>query len=102
MKIRSLFFGHIRKGARAKDYETAITRSAENSSGEIDFLAQRNAPIYAIEVKAEENLRSRSQRAFKERYGDVRAIRFSLSPYREQDWMCNVPPYAMSNLNLWK
>ena len=39
--------------------------SAENSSGEIDFLAQGDNQVYAIEVKAEENLRSKSLRAFK-------------------------------------
>ncbi len=39
--------------------------SAENSSGEIDFLAQRSNSVFAIEVKAEENLRSKSLRAFK-------------------------------------
>lgn len=40
---------------------------AENSSGEIDFLVQDENFAFAIEVKAEENLRSKSLRAFKER-----------------------------------
>lgn len=75
--------------------------SAENSSGEIDFLVQRLNSVFAIEVKAEENLRSKSLRAFKESRPDVEAVRFSLSGYREQDWMRNVPLYAMSNMELW-
>ena len=75
--------------------------SAENSSGEIDFLVQRRNSVLAIEVKAEENLRSKSLRAFKESHPDVEAVRFSLSGYREQDWMRNVPLYAMVNMELW-
>lgn len=75
--------------------------SAENSSGEIDFLVQRRNSVFAIEVKAEENLRSKSLRAFKESHPDVEAVRFSLSGYREQDWMRNVPLYAMENMKLW-
>jgi len=38
--------------------------SAENSRGEVDFLVQRGGRVYPIEVKAEENLRSKSLRAF--------------------------------------
>ena len=75
--------------------------SAENSSGEIDFLVQRANGVYAIEVKAEENLRAKSLRAFKAAHPEIRSVRFSLSGYREQDWMRNVPLYAMSNMGLW-
>lgn len=75
--------------------------SAENSIGEVDFLAQRANSVFAIEVKAEENLRARSLRAFKNAHPDIKAVRFSLSGYREQDWMRNVPLYAMMNVDLW-
>lgn len=75
--------------------------SAENSRGELDFLAQDESGTYAIEVKAEENLRAKSLRAFKEKNPEVKALRFSLSGYREQDWMRNIPLYAISNRELW-
>ena len=75
--------------------------SAENSSGEIDFLVQRANGVYAIEVKAEENLRAKSLRAFKAAHPEIRSVRFSLSGYRAQDWMRNVPLYAMPNMGLW-
>lgn len=75
--------------------------SAENSSGEIDFLVQSSNRVFAIEVKAEENLRAKSLRAFKGAHPEIKAVRFSLSGYREQDWMRNVPLYAMSNTGLW-
>ena len=74
--------------------------SAENSTGEVDFLIQHASQICAIEVKAEENLRSKSLRAFKEKNSQVKAIRFSLSDYRQQDWMTNIPLYAMTNANM--
>ena len=75
--------------------------SAKNSSGEIDFLVQDGSDVFAIEVKAEENLRSKSLRAFKNAYPEVKAMRFSLSGYREQDWMRNIPLYAVSCRKLW-
>ena len=75
--------------------------SAENSSGEIDFLVQDSNRIVAIEVKAEENLRARSLRFFKDKHPDVCALRFSMSGFREQDWMRNIPLYAMGNQQLW-
>ena len=75
--------------------------SAESSRGEIDFLVQQSGEIYALEVKAEENLRAKSLRAFKERNPDVHAVRFSLSGYREQEWMRNIPLYAVGVKRLW-
>ena len=75
--------------------------SAENSLGEIDFLVQDGDGVFAIEVKAEENLRAKSLRSFKSAHPEVAAVRFSLSGYREQEWMRNVPLYAISCRSLW-
>ena len=75
--------------------------SAENSSGEVDFLVQSTGRTFAIEVKAEENLRAKSLRAYKAKHPEVAAVRFSLSGYREQDWMTNVPLYAIGTKSLW-
>ncbi len=76
--------------------------SAENSKGEIDFLVCDKQKIFAIEVKAEENLKTKSLRAFSIKNEHVHALRFSLSEYRKQDWMINIPLYAISNRNLWE
>lgn len=76
--------------------------SAENSRGEIDFLVQNEGQIYPIEVKAEENLRSKSLRAFNEKYKGMNALRFSLSGYRNESWMRNVPLFAVGNIDSWK
>ena len=70
--------------------------SAENSRGEIDFLLQRDDKILPIEVKAEENLQSKSLRAFVEKNPELHGIRLSMSYYREQSWMTNYPLYAVN------
>lgn len=69
--------------------------SAENARTEVDFVIQREDRIIPIEVKAEENLRSRSLRTFCEKFKPGIAIRTSMSDYREQDWMTNVPLYML-------
>ena len=75
--------------------------SAENSRGEVDFLVQRGGRVYPIEVKAEENLRSKSLRAFSGRYPGTVPRRFSLSAFCDQGWMRNVPLYAIGNSGSW-
>lgn len=72
--------------------------TADNSRGEIDFLIQKGNKIIPIEVKAEENLRAKSLSAFVARYPSLHALRLSMSDYRDQEWMTNVPLYAVQNI----
>ena len=69
--------------------------SADNSRGEIDFLMQHDGKIIPIEVKAEDNLQSKSLRMFIEANQGLHGVRFSMAPYREQSWMTNYPLYAI-------
>ena len=66
--------------------------SKENSGLEIDLIVQIN-DVYPIEVKAEENLRSKSLKTVYDANPKLHAVRFSMSGYKEQDWMINVPLY---------
>lgn len=66
--------------------------SKENSPLEIDFLIQKE-DVYPIEVKAEENLKSKSLRVVYEKNEKLKPCRFSMAGYREQEWMVNVPLY---------
>ena len=59
---------------------------------EIDFVIQKER-IYPIEVKSEENLRSKSLRTVLDSNTNLFGWRFSMSGYREQDRMVNVPLY---------
>ncbi len=70
--------------------------SADNSRGEVDFVVQKAERVIPIEVKAEENLRAKSLAAFVARNPGLHALRFSMSDYREQDWMTNIPLYAVA------
>ena len=65
------------------------------SEGEIDFIVQNDTNVVPIEVKAEENLRAKSLKMYCEKYQPELAIRTSMSRYREQEWMVNVPLYIL-------
>lgn len=69
--------------------------SANDSSIEIDFLIQCQSHVYPIEVKAETNLRSKSLRTYISKHPDLKGIRTSLSPYKDEEWMVNIPLYAL-------
>ena len=69
--------------------------SKENSTLEIDFIVQKEE-LYPIEVKAEENVKAKSLRTVHDSNSRVKACRFSMLPYKEQDWLTNVPLYAVS------
>ena len=69
--------------------------SETKSEGEIDFLIQKEGNIVPIEVKAEENLKAKSLRVYCDKFKPQMAIRTSMSNYRVQDWMVNVPLYVL-------
>jgi predicted AAA+ superfamily ATPase len=69
----------------------------ENNKYEVDFVIQDEDEIIPIEVKAGENLRAKSFKLFCEKYQPKTAIRTSLSNYRNETWMTNVPLYLISN-----
>lgn len=69
--------------------------SETKSEGEIDFLIQKGTDIVPIEVKAEENLKAKSLKVYCDKFKPKTAIRTSMSNYREQEWMVNVPLYVL-------
>lgn len=94
------------KGALTEQYvlqqivaETSYTPyyfTETKSEGEIDFVIQKEASIIPIEVKAEENLKAKSLKLYCEKYAPDAAIRTSMSNYRKQDWMVNMPLWTVS------
>lgn len=72
--------------------------SAERSSAEIDFIVQYNSLVVPIEVKAEENLQAKSLKVYVEKFNPKMAVRTSMSDFRKQDWLTNLPLYAISEL----
>lgn len=51
-----------------------------------------------IEVKASENLQAKSLKTFVQKYGTKINIRTSMSNFRKEDWVTNIPLYAISNI----
>ncbi|MGN1246293.1 MAG: ATP-binding protein [Muribaculaceae bacterium] len=68
--------------------------SKANSRQEVDFIMEREGVMLPIEVKAEENLKAKSLRQFSEEQKVAMAYRLSMSDYREESWVTNVPLYA--------
>ena len=91
------------KGALSENYvlQTLATQfeaaprywSQSNPPYEVDFLIQRENDIIPIEVKAENNISSKSLKKFKELFsGSVKLrVRFSLDNLRMDDDMLNIP-----------
>lgn len=71
---------------------------AERATAELDFLIQLGTYIVPIEVKSEENLQAKSLKSFVERYNTKVNIRTSMSDYRKEDWLINIPLYCIGNI----
>ena len=70
----------------------------ENSKYEIDFIIQNaDDEIIPVEAKSGENLKARSFKLFCEKFQPKTAIRTSLSDFRQETWMTNVPLYLIGN-----
>lgn len=68
-----------------------------NSTLEIDFLVQNeDDEVVPIEVKAETNVHAKSLRQFVTENHPQKAYRVSMNDYREEEWLTNVPLYAIS------
>lgn len=72
----------------------------ERSTSEVDFIIQEEGEVIPIEAKSGENLKARSFKLFCEKFKPSTAIRTSLSDYKEESWMINVPLYAIGNSSL--
>jgi predicted AAA+ superfamily ATPase len=75
--------------------EAPMYWSPQKPTAELDFAIEGTSGLVPIEVKAEENLRSKSLRSYIDRFHPASALRFSLANYREQQDMTNIPLYAI-------
>lgn len=68
-----------------------------NSTLEIDFLLQdEEDEIVPLEVKAETNVKAKSLRQFVADNRSKKAYRISMNDYQQEDWVTNVPLYAIN------
>lgn len=68
----------------------------ETGKAEVDFIFQEGTKTFPIEVKAAENLQSKSLKVFREKNEKQHCYRTSLSNFRVESWMTNVPLFALS------
>ena len=71
--------------------------SKDNSTQEIDFLIQTDERVVPVEVKAEENVKSKSLHGFIDDNAaeQLKGLRCSMLPYIDQNWMENIPLYSV-------
>lgn len=72
--------------------------SNETTPAKIDFVVQDSDRVIPIEVKAEENVRSRSLSTYISANAErgLKGLRISMKGYIDQGWMENIPLYAIS------
>ncbi len=70
----------------------------DRNTAEVDFVIQDNGRIIPIEVKSGENLKSKSFKLFCQKYMPEVALRSSLSDYKQEEWMTNIPLWCIGNV----
>lgn len=72
--------------------------SSSGGNAEVDFLFQEENHVFPVEVKAEENLRAKSLKTYVQRFSPKKAFRASMSDYRQESWLLNLPLYAIGQI----
>ena len=70
----------------------------DRGSCEVDFVVDTGEQIVPVEVKAEVNLRAKSLKTYQEKFSPVISIRTSMSDYKKEEWLVNLPLYAIDQL----
>lgn len=67
----------------------------ERGSCEVDFVVDTGELIVPLEVKAEVNLKAKSLRTYRERFAPEISVRTSMSDYKQEEGLLNLPLYAI-------
>lgn len=70
----------------------------DRGTAEIDFLIDTGRQVIPMEVKAETNLKAKSLKLFCEKYQPEIAVRTSMSDYKQEDWLLNLPLWGVETL----
>ena len=74
----------------------------DRNSCEVDFILDTGEQIIPVEVKAEINLKAKSLRTYCEKYSPEISIRTSMADFKKEDWLINLPLYAIEEICEWK
>ena len=72
--------------------------SSDTGTAEVDFVVQTPTGVVPVEVKAEQNLRAKSLRVYRNRFSPPVAVRTSMAPHEEQPGLLSLPLYAIATL----
>ncbi|CDE90167.1 uncharacterized protein BN638_01194 [Clostridium sp. CAG:389] len=72
--------------------------SSDTGTSELDFITQIGKDNVPIEVKSSENLQAKSLKSFVQKYETKFNVRTSMSDYRNDDWITNIPLYCIANI----
>ena len=70
----------------------------DRGSCEVDFIVDTGAQVIPMEVKAEINLKAKSLKTYREKYNPEISVRTSMSDYKKEDWLVNLPLYAVEEI----
>jgi predicted AAA+ superfamily ATPase len=73
--------------------------STEKGTAEVDFVFQAEGEVFPLEVKASENLQAKSLRGYHHKYLPKYSLRTSMSDFRQEDWLVNLPLYTINMLH---
>ncbi len=77
---------------------TVFYYTNDRSSCEIDFVVDTGEQIVPIEVKAEINLKAKSLKTYREKFSPELSVRTSMADYKREDWLLNLPLYAVEEI----
>lgn len=72
----------------------------DRGSAEIDFLVDNGSDVFPIEVKAETNLKAKSLKTYYEKFSPKISIRTSMMDYKKEEWLINLPLWAINTLQM--
>lgn len=72
---------------------------SENRVMETDFLIQHSGKVYPIEVKSEDNVKSKSMVKYTEKFKPALFLRFSKLKLKNDGIVLNIPLYLASRIN---
>lgn len=74
----------------------------ERGMAEVDFVVDNGCDVIPIEVKAETNLQAKSLKSYREKFQPKLSVRTSMSDYKRQDRLLNLPLWAIGEISSWR
>ncbi|MDE6259933.1 MAG: ATP-binding protein [Oscillospiraceae bacterium] len=72
--------------------------TAERGTAEVDFVIDNGTDVIPVEVKAETNLQAKSLKVYHEKFTPKLSIRTSMADYKREEWLLNLPLWAVESI----